>query len=999
MQRRSLVILALAALAVPAAGALRYYGSRWRAPAALINASRTAGDGPFALTGAPDRDPEGEIEDDARLRRLAREAWDGPRGPEFQRELLEIARAEAARWSESMPRIPRGDGELTANATAPINGQSWVNLGPTDALFQYNGSLYTANDSGRPRFIRVDPRSASVVYNATSGGGIWKTWNFGAAGQKWMPITETLGNLAIGAMDLDPQAPDTVWVGLGDFTDTEGGQVVRSDDGGGTWGAPIALSGTAAGIGAVTAVTVRDLAVSPTNRDLVLAATEVGLFRSTNATSASPAFALVNLPNGAADVAEGPWTIAYLGSAGGQSHWVVSGMRACDATQRPPRRGFGDDAGCPGFTDHGDIWRSTDSGATWTSLRTSGALNAVISAVSGFGEVGRIALAAAPNATSPTSATIYAQVSNIDGSTNAGIWKSTNGGQAWTSLVTANTLPTNPTAGGDCGTMDVAHDQSWYNLAIAVDPGDANNVIVGGNLCGARSTNGGSTWSMISHWLPSGGGASTSQGTLPYVHADWHAATISRVGGTLVAFAGTDGGVFSSTNVFTATPPSIAWTSRNAGIVTHLAYSIASGDPVDGNGQVAFMGLQDNGTRFRDTTSPTIFNQVIGGDGMGAAVGGTASGTNIVYWGSVQAGGRRYCVPASGNSLCNKGASGVWASRSLTLPSGDGEPFVTKYSPVQGDPNSAVITSTSRNVFKSSGTTSWTRITPSGIVIGTATASIRNIHAAQRTYGASTRLYGLALNDGQFGVIADTGAAQTLSTAATKLGLGTYSAKPANYVQFASSITFPAAAANIGGTTDGTAYLASSAGTVMNDGTLIPASVGHLFKTTNNGAAWTVFHGNGSGQDLPNVPIQVVRFDPGDATDKTIYVGTDLGLYRSTDGGNTWHRFGVGLPMVRVTDIFISRNGSMLRVSTFGRGIWEIQPNASVARGVAGSGDWDRNLAIDGFDLGALASRLGTSPATATAPFYDWNLDLAGTQNALDEADLTALLAKFGDHP
>src|SRR5690348_4368147 len=38
-------------------------------------------------------------------------------------------------------------------------------------------------------------------------------------------------------------------------------------------------------------------------------------------------------------------------------------------------------------------------------------------------------------------------------------------------------------------------------------------------------------------------------------------------------------------------------------------------------------------------------------------------------------------------------------------------------------------------------------------------------------------------------------------------------------------------------------------------------------------------------------------------------------LFRSTDGGNTFAPYGNGLPAVRVTDIQISRNGSLLRIS------------------------------------------------------------------------------------
>ncbi|HKD41271.1 MAG TPA: hypothetical protein VKB87_13390, partial [Myxococcaceae bacterium] len=197
----------------------------------------------------------------------------------------------------------------------------------------------------------------------------------------------------------------------------------------------------------------------------------------------------------------------------------------------------------------------------------------------------------------------------------------------------------------------------------------------------------------------------------------------------------------------------------------------------------------------------------------------------------------------------------------------------------------------------------------------------------------------------------------------------------------------------------GPVFLVGSTATRMADElTLVPDSVGHLFLTVDGGNTWQPF-GVGGANRLPNVPVQVVKFDPADTADQTIYVGTDIGVYRTTDRGANWERFGVGFPFVRVTDLFIARNGSLLRAATYGRGAWEIYPNAAAPAGVKGDGDYDRNQQIDFRDIAAVASRLGTTPATSAQPFYDWRVDVVGSANAIDEADLSAMLTSFGGHP
>jgi hypothetical protein len=249
--------------------------------------------------------------------------------------------------------------------------------------------------------------------------------------------------------------------------------------------------------------------------------------------------------------------------------------------------------------------------------------------------------------------------------------------------------------------------------------------------------------------------------------------------------------------------------------------------------------------------------------------------------------------------------------------------------------------------------------------------------------------------------------------AQTALGTGTI------WVGNGSDFAAPQNPASLGGTDSKLTWLVSSnavlstavgpgctppiSAATCDPSVIIPASVGHIFKTIDGGNTWTPFHGNGTLNpaggptatfDLPNFPVYVMRYDPSDTTDQTIWVGTEFGVYRTTDGGATWAPYGTGLPAVRITDIRISRNGSLVRVSTYGRGVWEIYPNSEPAVAV-GTGDFNRTKVIDFFNLASLAARMSATPSTTNNLVYDSAVDLDGT-STIDDADVSALTAKFG---
>jgi hypothetical protein len=1020
--------------------------------AALEQAIARGDDGIGPLPGSYLSDDADLQEDDPLVRALWQRLDSGPISQHSVIHLLQETDKQVQREQSYRVSAQRLIDKRDPSPT-PTTTLQWIPIGPRSALSEWNGSFYDGLDSGRVATVRADPANPATIYIGAIGGGIWKTADITLTRPVWTPITNTLGTMFIGSFDIDPTDSNVIHAGLGDFWEgNPGGVMVTTVDGGATWGAPIPLNVTLNGT-TIHAVNTRTVRIDPNDHNNILVASDVGLFRSTDG---GLTFLPIDLPNAdpyGIDL-EGMFSIVYTGTTNGQSTFLATGNYACPGTFPPsfnqPTTGFFV-AACASPPNPiavatgnlGDIWKSTDGGATWTSARAA----AILPQINEIDpndttktrpvEMGRINLTAVPGAASADTAIVYALAGNQTGSKTVAVLKSTDGGASWT-VATQGELstPTNPTPGAtgqDCLTMNIGHGQSQYDLAIAVDPGNPNSLFIGGNLCGARSIDGGATWQMASDWLAFGG----AEGTLPYVHADWHNALVTRVNGQPIALATSDGGIFASFDLFAAAKGSdVQWFDANVGLDTLLPYSVGSGDPVFGTAQLVLAGMQDNGTRFRVSQTqaylsnlPMAWNQIQGGDGFGAAVASDTKGMNITTWG-VANGGRVFCRVSAGLecSRATRIVNGVdvrtWSRANPPLPPGDANSgFAVRFAPLYDDAGS-VVSNSIFNLWKISTTPGnlpvFTRLTtnpapanPGGYQgCGVTLATPRSIRAggpqaSPFTYninGTSSRVYGVPLSGGCYAIIVDkgdpTGVVQVI-TPNTVPQFGN------DQVQNTASITFPRDPTHLGGTDVTQTYVVSSNGDFFvsnpatNPATPISDAVGHVFLTKDGGTTWTPLHGNGTGFDLPNVRVYVIRFDPSDPTDQTLYAGTDLGVFRTTDLGQTWTRYGNNLPMVRVQDLFISLNGSLIRAAMYGRGVWEIYPRSDGANGAIGRGDFDKNGVIDFLDLANLTTRLTITPASTELPIYDseMNVTEAGATTTIDDNDLNTVLAKFGGAP
>ena len=115
-------------------------------------------------------------------------------------------------------------------------------------------------------------------------------------------------------------------------------------------------------------------------------------------------------------------------------------------------------------------------------------------------------------------------------------------------------------------------------------------------------------------------------------------------------------------------------------------------------------------------------------------------------------------------------------------------------------------------------------------------------------------------------------------------------------------------------------------GTMPNDESKIIAIVsgfgtGHVFRgevSSDGGTTWTDISG-----DLPDNPTNALVIDENNPN--VMYVGMDVGVFRTVDGGKNWKPLGEGLPNVQIYDMRLFSPTHLLRVATHGRGMWQLK--------------------------------------------------------------------------
>jgi len=360
----------------------------------------------------------------------------------MQARLASIDRLRQKQAATGRVANPYGLGHVGFFSKPVPGGTNWTPAGP--APFVSGGQGVAPANSGRVISLAIDPSQALVpgqsgrVYAGTANGGIWRSQDGGAT---WSARTDDQPSAAIGALAIDPNAPNRVFAGTGEYHDGfqaglfAGAGLLYSNDSGETW-TPLAAASFA--LAAIT----RILFDPGNTAQHMFLSCDAGVYESTTGGTS--------------------WTQLRAGSASDLVLEVVAGGLRLTA----------------GFFAEG-LYSSTLSGGVW------GPWSAIASPAFPT-DIGRIALGQSRNHPQ----TIWAAFSQQYGDNISAIAKTSTGAAGtWSSVA----LP-DPSLGPVYSLN--------YNLYVAVHPDTPSTVYLGTDLL-FRTTTGNGPWTLLDHGLGS----------------------------------------------------------------------------------------------------------------------------------------------------------------------------------------------------------------------------------------------------------------------------------------------------------------------------------------------------------------------------------------------------------------------------------------------------------------------------------------------------------------
>ena len=776
-------------------------------------------------------------------------------------------------------QVTRAKREAAAGRVSPlISSATWTPVGPAP-LPNGQTTAVTTPVTGRATCIAVHPTNPDIVYLGTAQGGVFRSTN---GGQTWTALMDTAASLAIGAIAINPSNPSTIFVGTGEGNlslDSHLGvglyRITNADTTptvDGPFQTRVAGTGTAAGNGnAFVNNAITKIVVDPTDGNTIFVGT----------------------------------TFAFAGVSGDLQQLATAGIyrssNALAATPTFSRMNVVAAGGIPvndlvlepGNPDNLIIGQEDLFGAATNGIyRTTAArsANPVFTRVFTTPDFENIKLDI--NKVGAT-VTVIAAIEDGSGGT---LRKSTDAGATWPTLLTS--------ASGFCG------GQCFYDMAPALDPTDASIIYLGGSATGSpssilkKSTDGGTTFAPSENGL----------------HADNHAVTVAPSNANIV-YTGTDGGVWRSND------KAVTWNSLNNTGLNSVQFESLALHPTDRYFTIG--GTQDNGTEFMqpETQGQLPFNRwkrADFGDGGFARIDQTATDTTNVVMYHTYFNGTGSLIGFARTSSTNCANEAQWAFKGFGVTPGfvnncgdvegpngiAGTDAVLFYAPLELGPT--VTGSQGQTVYF--GTDRLYRSINKGDTMALASQAPLQPTSVGSATGRPISAIGISPQDDNYRIVGTTtgGLFYTVLGAPALLTLdpvGTGSVIPDKYV---AKIAFDP-------TNKNTAYITLDGFTGLQN---------HIYRVSNLDTTPVLTNISGTGATgVPDVPVNAFAVDPIAPTN--LYAGTDIGVYRSGDGGTTWAPFGTGLPRVAVFDMAIQNPHRTLRVATHGRGIWEIALTAT----------------------------------------------------------------------
>lgn len=314
-----------------------------------------------------------------------------------------------------------------ASEDAHYNSVKWRNIGP----YRGGRSCAVTGVDGQP----------NLYYFGSTGGGVWKSKN---GGQSWENISDGFFGGSIGSIAVAKSDNNVIYVGGGEKTVrgnvSFGYGVWRSEDAGKTWMSK----------GLKKSRHISRMRIDPSDANIVYAAVmgnlyadgpERGVYKSTDGGDNWKKVLYANPGTGAVDLIIDPNNSRILYA----TTWTI---------RRTP---YSLSSGGEGSA----LWKSTDSGETWTDISGNKGLPTGVWGISGV-------------TVSPlNSERVWAIIENKDG----GVYRSDNGGKTWTKLNSERAL----------------RQRAWYYTRIYADTQDEDVVYVV-NVNYHKSKDGGKTF-------------------------------------------------------------------------------------------------------------------------------------------------------------------------------------------------------------------------------------------------------------------------------------------------------------------------------------------------------------------------------------------------------------------------------------------------------------------------------------------------------------------------